>query len=162
MLHVAVVTSQSHNAAAAAAAGTAVGGEGGRDLDAAAMDHDGRSTTCRPQVDYSPELVEQITCRRHVVAGPSWSVAAASRSRPPSRHHPRPTAVAEKLPHCVTLRCHHSSLTSNWVETLTVPESPSPGLYATAAVQVWQLLSVECHSLAKFHCSEVVPFWTVC
>ena len=68
------MTSQSHSAAAAAAAGTAVGGEGGRDLDAATTDHDGRATTCRPQVDYFPELGEQITCGQHVVARPSWSV----------------------------------------------------------------------------------------
>ena len=34
----------------------------------------------------------------------------------------------------VTLRCHYYSLTSSWVKTLTVPESPSPGLYNQALV----------------------------
>ena len=60
------MTSQSHSAAAAAAAGTAVGGEGGRDLDAAATDHDSRATTCRPQADYSPDLGEQVTLFREL------------------------------------------------------------------------------------------------
>jgi hypothetical protein len=49
----------------------------------------------------------------------------------------------------VTSRCNYYSTTSNRVKLLSVPESPSPELYATAAVQVWQLLSVECHSLAN-------------
>ena len=38
--------------------------------------------------------------------------------------------------HTVTLRCHYDSTTTNRVKLLSVPESPSPELYATAAVQV--------------------------
>ena len=34
----------------------------------------------------------------------------------------------------VTLRCHYYLLMSSWVKTLTVPESPSPGLYNQALV----------------------------
>ena len=84
-------------------------------------------------VDYSPELGEQITCGRHVMARPSWSVAAASRSRPPSPPTVVPAAAAAAAL-CVTLRCHYYSLTSIWVKTLTVPESPSPGLCNQALV----------------------------
>eukprot|EP00966_Prymnesium_polylepis_P055055 1272746-Prymnesium_polylepis.1 len=53
----------------------------------------------------------------------------------------QPTAVpaaAPRPPHCdfaMSLKPYYST-TSNWVKLLSVPESPSPGLYGTAAVQV--------------------------
>jgi len=47
-----------------------------------------------------------------------------------------PAARPPQLCGTVTLRCRHYSLTSNWVKTLTVPESYLPGLYTTAAFQV--------------------------
>jgi len=49
----------------------------------------------------------------------------------------QPTAVpaAVVAVHTVTARCHYYSTTSNGVKLLSVPESSSPELYATATVQ---------------------------
>ena len=82
-------------------------------------------------VDYSPELGEHITCGQQVVARPSSSRVKVAATLATHRG-----ARARRSCRTVTLRCHYYSLTSSWVKTLTVPESPSPGLYATAAVQV--------------------------
>ena len=103
---------------------------------------------------FSPRevLVQEMDCSQ---LSDSWN-GRREPWRPRHGGHQLPThrgARGRRGRHTVTSRCHYYSTTSNWVKLLSVPESPLPGLYATAAFQVQQLLMV---------CEDSTPWCVDC
>ena len=80
------------------------------------------------------QLAGEECCRIHGMGRGSAVVVRGGRVKVAATLATHRGARGRRSCRTVTLRCHYYSLTSSWVKTLTVPESPSPGLYNQALV----------------------------